>query len=165
MKQLKQQYNNLPDILKYLVWGGSLYMLYKLFLAKSGSEQLTTNVINENENDIKKWVKAGLLPSFNLSEYPAMANTIYEGTKYGVGDNYGIVQDTLKKLKNNLDVALLVQTYGKKQNYNFGIPDGEPRDLFTNIRKELGSEYLGLTSYRIADINKDWANKKITYTL
>jgi len=165
MKQIKQQYNNLPEILKYLVWGSSLYIIYNLFIKKSGSEQLTSNVINENENDIKKWVKAGFKPTLNLSDYPSIANTIYEGTKYGVGDNYGIVQAALKKLNNNLDVALLIASYGKKQNYNFGIPDGEPRDLFTNIRKELGSEYGGLTDYRVKDINTNWKNKGITYII
>ena len=38
-------------------------------------------------------------------------------------------------------------------------------DLLTYVKKELGNEYFGLTSYRVSNINKDWAAKKIKYTI
>ena len=83
--------------------------------------------------------------------------------KYCVGDDYGSVRDTLMKLKNDLDVNLVVKAFGQRQGYCFGIPAGEPKDLFTFVRSELGSEYGGITSYKMDAINKDWAKKGIKY--
>jgi hypothetical protein len=164
---LKQKYNNLPLPIQYLLIGGGLFIGYKLVSSffKSDSEQLTTSVLNTNEDDIKKFAKQGLIPSFEISQYPIFANIIYESTKYGVGDSYGSVVDVLTQLKNNLDVALLIKAYGTKQNFVFGIPTGEKRDLFTNVQAELGNEFGGLTSYRITQINNNWTNKGITYKL
>jgi hypothetical protein len=164
---LKDSYNKLPQPLQYIVIGAGIFLGYKLVskLFTTGSEQLTQNVLNTNEDDIKKFAKQGLLPSFEISQYPIFANIIYESTKYGVGDSYGSVVDTLTQLKNNLDVALLIRAYGTKQNYVFGIPTGEKRDLFTNVQAELGNEFGGLTSYRITQINNNWSSKGITYKL
>lgn len=165
--KLQQQYNNLPTPLKYILIGGGLFVGYKIISSffKSGSEQLTSNVLTTNEDDIKKFAKQGFKPSFEISQYPMFANIIYESTKYGIGDAYGTVVETLKQMQNNLDVALLIRAYGTKQNFVFGIPTGEKRDLFTNIQAELGNEYGGLTSYRIEQINNNWTGKGITYKL
>jgi hypothetical protein len=165
--KLKDKFNILPLPVQFALIGGALFIGYKIVgsLFKSGSEQLTTNVLTTNEDDIKKFAKQGLTPSFEISQYPMFANIIYESTKYGIGDSYGTVADTLKQLKNNLDVALLIRAYGTKQNYVFGIPTGEKKDLFTNIQSELGNEYGGLTSYRITQINNNWNSKGITYKL
>jgi hypothetical protein len=164
---LKDSYNKLPQPIQYIVIGAGIFLGYKLVskLFTTGSEQLTQNVLNTNEDDIKKFAKQGMIPSFEISQYPIFANIIYESTKYGIGDAYGTVVDTLKQLKNNLDVALLIKAYGTKQNYVFGIPTGEKRDLFTNIQAELGNEYGGLTGYRITQINNNWLSKGITYKL
>ena len=83
--------------------------------------------------------------------------------KYAVGDDYGSVRDILMTMKNDLDVLLLTRAFGKKQAYAFGIPQGEPKDLFTFVRAELGNEYGGLTSYKMDAINKDWEKKGIKY--
>lgn len=164
---LKDSYNKLPQPIQYIVIGAGIFLGYKLVSSffKSGSEQLTQNVLTTAEDDIKKFAKQGLKPSFEISQYPIFANIIYESTKYGIGDSYGTVVDTLTQLKNNLDVALLIKAYGTKQNYVFGIPTGEKRDLFTNIQAELGNEYGGITSYRITQINNNWSSKGITYKL
>jgi hypothetical protein len=68
-------------------------------------------------------------------------------------------------MNHTLDVAILIKAYGQRQNYTFGIPTGEPRDLFTNIRAELGAEWAGLTSYRITQINNNWNAKGIKYQI
>jgi hypothetical protein len=164
---LKDSYNKLPQPIQYIVIGAGIFLGYKLVskLFTTGSEQLTQNVLNTNEDDIKKFAKQGMIPSFEISQYPIFANIIYESTKYGIGDAYGTVVNTLSQLKNNLDVALLIKAYGTKQNYVFGIPTGEKRDLFTNIQAELGNEYGGLTGYRITQINNNWLSKGITYKL
>jgi hypothetical protein len=68
-------------------------------------------------------------------------------------------------MKNNADVAKLITAYGARQNYVFGIPQGPERDLLTNIRAELGDEYLGLYTGKLNDINADWTKKKISYKI
>lgn len=165
--KLTQKYNELPQPIKYALIGASLYLGYKIIskFFKSDSTQATDDILIQAENDIKKFAKQGFKPSYDLAQYPIFANMIYESTKYGIGDSYGTAVDTLKKLQNNLDVALLIKSYGTKQNYVFGIPTGEKRDLFTNIQLELGNEYGGVTSYRINQINNDWTSKGITYKL
>jgi hypothetical protein len=119
-------------------------------LAKSNDEELDKN-------------KTKLRASFPLSQYPAMANQIYEGMRYGLGDNYGSVEEVLKKMKNDLDVNYLVKEFGKRQGYIFGIPEGGERDLFTFVRSELGTEYGGLSDSRLVSINKNWLGKGIRY--
>lgn len=165
--KITQKYNELPPAIKYALIGASLYLGYKIIskFFKSDSTEATDDILIQAENDIKKFAKQGLLPSFEIAQYPIFANIIYESTKYGIGDAYGTVVDTLKQLQNNLDVALLIRSYGTKQNYVFGIPTGEKRDLFTNIQAELGNEYGGLTGYRITQINNNWSSKGITYKL
>jgi uncharacterized membrane protein YdfJ with MMPL/SSD domain len=164
---LTQKYNKLPPPIKYVIIGATFYIGYKIFskIFKSDSEQLTDDIQTTNLTDIQKWKNAGQTPNFTASQYISFANTIYEGTKYGLGDDYGDVVDVCKKMKNNLDVALLVKAYGTKQNYVFGLPDGTERDLFTNLRKELGNEYIGLVAYRLKQINDNWQSKGITYIL
>jgi hypothetical protein len=153
-------------IIKNLLIGAGVFAGYKILTSifKSDSEKASALILSEAEKEKKELQKKYKL-SFNPSQYPAFANIIYESTKYGIGDNYGAVVDTLKKLKNDLDVNMLIQVYGAKQNYIFGIPQGAPRDLFTNLRAELGNEYGGLTSYRLNKINEDWAKKGIKYKL
>lgn len=153
-------------IIKTTLIGAGIFAGYKILslFFKSDSEKASALILSEAEKEKQALEKRYKL-SYNPSQYPAFANIIYESTKYGIGDNYGAVVDTLKKLKNDLDVNQLIKVYGTKQNYIFGIPQGAPRDLFTNLRAELGNEYGGLTSYRIDQINNDWAKKGIKYKL
>ena len=153
-------------IIKNLLIGAGIFAGFKVLgtIFKSDSEKASALILTEAEKEKQALQKKYKL-SYNPSQYPAFANIIYESTKYGIGDNYGAVVDTLKKLKNDLDVNQLIKVYGTKQNYIFGIPQGAPRDLFTNVRAELGNEYGGLTSYKLDAINKDWTKKGIKYKL
>ena len=150
--------------INYLIAGAGLFLGYKIYkiLFKNEQEQTNAEIIKDAEKEKKELEKKYKL-TFPVSQYPIFANLIYESTKYGIGDNYGAVVNTLKKLTNDLDIATLIKTYGARQNYIFGIPTGEKKDLFTNIKAELGNEYGGLKSYRIDQINNDWKKKGIKY--
>jgi hypothetical protein len=121
------------------------------------------NLIKKNEDELSQNEKSGLKLSFPESQYNAMANQIYEGMRYCLGDDYASVEKTLMKMKNDLDINYLVKAFGKRQGYCFGVPEGGLRDLFTFVRSELGTEYGGLTDARLVNINKDWTKKKIKY--
>jgi len=157
----KKHFVKLPAPVQYGLAGLGIYALYK-FIFKDPQDKTNEQIIKDSDKELKEYLKKYKL-SYPPSQYGAFANTIYESTKYGIGDNYGAVVQTLKKLNNNADVVTLVKVYGARQNYVFGIPAGEKRDLFTNIKAELGNEYGGLTSYRLDQINNDWKKKGITY--
>ena len=164
VKQFTQKYNALPMPVQIAGYGVGLILLYKVYktIFKTQQQQTNAEIVKEAEKELQTYLKNTKL-TYPPSNYGTFANTIYEGMKYGVGDDYGNVADTLKKLKNNADVAFLQKVYGSRQHYIFGIPTGEPKDLFTAVRSELGSEYGGLTSYRVKSINEDWKKKGIKY--
>ena len=164
-------YSELPSWAKGVVIIGGGLALYligsKVVKAVFPSEQQKRNreLVKNIDGEIKDLSKNGIKPSFVDSNYNTFANTIYNGMRYAVGDDYGIVEATLKKMKNDLDVAKLVKAFGERQNYAFGIPTGNPLDLFTFVQSELGNEWFGVTNYRIKSINADWKSKGITYQL
>lgn len=145
--------------------GGTAIIGWKIYNAvvKTGNEKAQKNLLKNNELELENAQKSGQKASFPQSQYAAFANQIYEGMKYGVGDSYSDVRDVLMKMKNNLDVNLLVKQYGLRQLYVFGIPVGAPKDLFTAVRSELGNEWGGLSSSKMDAINADWTKKGISY--
>ena len=115
--------------------------------------------------EISKATAKGQQPSFTPTQYTTFANEIYEGMRYCIGDDYDTVQADLKKMKNDVDVLNLIKAFSSRQNYCFGLPTGDPKDLFTFVKSELGNEFAGLTDYRVKDINADWKTKGITYQI
>lgn len=164
-------YTELPAWAKgVVVVGGGLVaflVLRSVYKAVFPSQEQKRNrqLIQDVNNEIKELQFKGQKPSFVESQYLTFANTIFNGIRYCVGDDYGVVEDTLKKMKNDLDVAKLVQAFGKRRRACFGIPTGGEDDLFTSVQAELGQEYAGLTNYRIGRINADWKKKGITYQI
>lgn len=162
---MQQKYNALPTPVQYLVLAGGVVVGYKIYKAivKTDQEKSNAQIANETKKELDEYLKNTKL-TYAASQYPAFANQIYEGTKYGLGDNYPLVSKVMQLMKNNADVAKLIQAYGARQNYIFGIPAGEPKDLFTNIRTELGSNF-GFFSGHLDAINTDWAKKGIKYKI
>ena len=165
-----QYYKDLPQWAKgVVVVGGAAALFFvgkKLYtiVFPSAEEKRNAELSRNIDTEIARLQKSQKA-SFPESTYNTLANTIYNSMKFAVGDDYGAVQDSLKKMKNDLDVAKLIKAFGSRQDYAFGIPVGGKMDLFTYVKKELGNEWGGLTAYRVTDINKDWAAKKITYTI
>lgn len=164
-------YKDIPTWAKGIVVVGALGIAYivgrKVYKGLFPSEQEKANkqLTKDIANEIEVLNKQGVKPTFPDSNYFTMANTIYESMRYAVGDDYGTVESTMKKMKNDLDVAKLIKAFGKKQDYFFGLPEGQPKDLISFVQSELGNDYGGLTNYRIRNIQKDWNSKGITYKL
>lgn len=164
-------YKDLPSWAKGIVVVGGVgftlligYQIYKRVF-KSAEAKKSADEVKHLNDDIKRSLDKGLKPSFPQSNYDVFANTIYSSLRQiSYADDYGSVEATLKRMKNNLDVELLMKSFGIRRDYIIGIPQKE-MDLFTYIRKELGNEWGGLTDYRVVRINKDWASKGITYQI
>jgi len=143
-----------------------LKKVYDIFFSEKAAEIRRNKETADNvDKDIVKHSLRGFKPTYNDSQYNLYANQAYEGMRYAAGDNYGLVESILKLMKNDLDVAKLIKAFGFRQDYAFGIPTGQPKDLFTFVQSELGEEWGGITKYRIDSINKDWQGKGITYKL
>jgi hypothetical protein len=162
---LLQKYNKLPKTIQYTILGGSailLYLLYKKFFGIETDQAETYEQMLKRLQEEKDKNTQNL--TYPVSNYSAFANILHESMKYAVGDNYGAVTDIMMKMQNDRDVITLIEAYGLRQLYFFGIPTGEPLDLFTTIKKELGDEF-GLLSVRVSNINKDWKKKNIKYEI
>jgi hypothetical protein len=166
-----QYYKELPPWAKGVVVVGGAVVVYlvgsRVYRAVFPTEaQRKNRELEKNiDNEISKMQSNGKKASFSDSNYNTFANTIYNSMRFAVGDDYGTVESTLKRMKNDLDVAKLIKAFGLKQDYFFGLPTGDKMDLFTYIQKELGNEYGGLTNYRVKRINEDWSKKGISYQI
>jgi len=144
----------------------ALKKVYDIFLRDKIAQQKRNKVLAKGiDAEIIKSKIQGLQATYPDSQYMLLANQIYESMRYAVGDDYGKVVTNMKKMMNNLDVALLIKAFGFRQDYIFGLPEGEPKDLFTFVMSELGNEWGGLTSYRVGMINSNWKSKGIKYQI
>jgi hypothetical protein len=165
-----QYYTELPQWAKGAVVVGAGLVLFlvgkRVYKAVFPSDEERRNKQLEQDinDDIRQNQQNGIKPSFSDSQYVLFANTIHNGMRYCVGDDYGTVEVTMKKMLNDMDVAKLVKAFGKRKDYCFGLPTGE-FDLFTYVQKELGNDYAGLSNYRVKNINADWSKKGIKYQL
>ena len=166
-----QYYKDLPPWAKGVVVVGGALVVYlvgsRVYRAVFPTEaQKKNRELEKNiDSEISKMQGNGKKASFSDSNYNTFANTIYNSMRFAVGDDYATVESTLKRMKNDLDVAKLIKAFGLKQDYFFGLPAGDKMDLFTFVQKELGNEYGGLTNYRVKKINEDWTKKGITYQI
>lgn len=109
------------------------------------------------QQDVYRFRNQGLPQTYPDAQYNTIADTAYEGMRYSsVADDYEEVVTAMQKLQNNLDVALAIVAYGTRQEYNFGIPDGQPKNLFQQIADDLNAD-------RRRRINDDWTAKQISY--
>ena len=91
--------------------------------------------------------------------WKSLADTIHEAWKYSrFDDDKDLAEAKLKDVKNDADFLKLVEYYGKRQNYFFGIPEGGLRTLAEAANSELGDD-------RINRINSNYAQKGIKYRL
>ena len=166
-----QYYKDLPPWAKGVVVVGGAVVVYlvgsRVYRAVFPTDaQRKNRELEKNiDSEISKMQGNGKKASFSDSNYNTFANTIYNSMRFAIGDDYGTVESTLKRMKNDLDVAKLIKAFGLKQDFFFGLPAGDKMDLFTFVQKELGNEYGGLTNYSVKRINEYWSKKGILYQI
>lgn len=174
MNKIYETFKQLPPWAKGVVGVGAALGIFfvgkKLYhiVFPSEAEKRNATLLKGIDADISRWKSEGMQPSFASAEYQTDANAIYDGMRNVFSDNYEIVETTLKKMRHNLDVALLMKAFGTRQDYDvFGFATGDPKDLFTFVNSELGNHYgMGwLTGNEVDDINSDWSKRGIIYQI
>jgi len=166
----KEYYNGLPMWAKGAVVVGGLIIVYAVgkkvinFIFPIANKQRNQQLVKNIAQEIAR-LKRTKTQSYPDSQYLTFANKIFDGMRYCVGDDYGAVEESMKKMNNDLDVALLIQAYGFRQRSCFGLDFQPIYDLFTSVQAELGNEWGGLTNYRIDKMNNNGERKGITYRL
>ena len=159
-------YKDLPTWAKGAVVVGGIvityvvgYTLYKkLFPAPPPQELL--NISNDVDN-----LSQTQRPSYLDSAYDGYANEIFVAQDGWNITQSGRIQDILKMMQNNLDVAKLILAYGSRKDTIFFFVPSDTYGLLGAARHGIADDSLGLFSYRISDVNKDWAAKGITYKI
>lgn len=139
------------DIIRFVIWfvlgGLILWLLWYMFTA-------IVPAAKAKWDDIVDKTKAkaeGYKLTFSKSYYNTCASTIYESIRYSdLDDNADLAEEQIKLcVKNPLDWAELISSYGLKQRYVLGFKDGEPQTLipslraeFSDTRKERVNKYL-----------------------
>ena len=163
MDNVYKYYKDLPQWAKGVVVVGGLGVAYivgsKIYAAFKPKPKDVVNV----ENDIVR-LETKMQPTYGDAAYDGYANTIYEAQRTSMGNDSGSIQDVAYLMQNDLDVAKLIQAYGKRQDYAFGIPT-ESYTLLGAMRKGVEADLYGAFSYRIGRINSNWESKGITYRI
>lgn len=136
---------------KPLVWltiiGLGAYALYKV--AGAISRKLT---LSNADADIRAAQKSGEKLSYSLGNYTQFADQIYAAVLTTFGTDEQAIYNIFSKMNNNLDVAQLIKSFGKR------------RLEFSTTMAELGAHLTeDLDSSEIAKLNSILAAKNITY--
>jgi hypothetical protein len=156
-------YKDLPPWAKGVVVVGSLGMAYIIGSKIYAGLKPKPKEIKNIENDISD-LETKMKASYGDAAYDGYANTIYEAQRTSMGNDSGTIMDVALLMRNNLDLAKLIQAYGTRQNYAFGFPT-EKLSLLGAMRKGVEADLYGAYSYRIGKINSDWEAKGITYRI
>jgi hypothetical protein len=159
----KQQIN--PNLLIYAGLGlGAYFLITKLLkglgfsksdeqiaaekLAAEGTRKFIDEV--QKKPNPKQAFKGK--PSRPEGQYAIWANQIYEYLKYSALDDKKKQAFELLYIyvHNDADIAKLIKYFGKRQEYNFGIPIGQTKDLSQFVTTNLSSNQIKTLNDRYA---------------
>lgn len=160
MKIIKKiEQNPIPAAL-IVVGGFVAFKLVSKLLKKSAKEELSN--VKDEIKELEKTKDPNTGSTMRLTrtraQWKLVADSIYNSIKFsGVSDNKANAEAQLKTVKNDLDLAVLIDEYGIRQLYYFGLPDGDRMTLIAAIA--TGE----LSQKAISRINEDYKNKGITF--
>jgi len=114
----------------------------------------------KSEKVVDTYVKETLKkqnPTKSKGEWQIIADQIYADLRYSaVSDNKADATYQVARAQNDADVALLLQLFGRRREYLFGIPAGAEMNLQEFLRSNLSAS-------QIASINDNYRRKGIKY--
>ena len=123
-------------------------------LSKTGREKFIEDTL-KNPN---KSQTAGGKPTRTEGQYALWADQLYEFLRYtALDDKKNDAFNLLYiRMQNDADIAQMVKYFGKRQEYAFGLPIGQPKNF---------SEFIStnLTSKQIQTLNDRYAKSKMRF--
>jgi len=150
-------------ILTYAIGiGAGYFFVIQPLLVKFGiikSPALRQQEIEQGQN-IEEYLNQALIsqkPTKSKGEWQIIANNIYNDlSRSSVADNKSDAGYQVSRVQNDADFSLLYDTFGKRQEYYFGIPTGGLQDLVQFIVSNLDKS-------EISKINDNYSRKGIKF--
>jgi len=133
-------------------------LFQKLGIVKTNEEIQKEKSEVANIEEIEKNLNArGIDLSRSKAEFDQIANAIYNSLRYSaISDNKEEAGYQVSRIQNDADAIYLIKTFGKRQEYLFGIPSGSPMGLTEFITSNLSREKINL-------INDNYKRKGIKF--
>jgi len=108
-------------------------------IAKEKSDAANIEEVEKNLNAM------GLSLTKSKAEWDQIADRIYNDLRYSaIADNKADAGYQVARVQNDADMIYLIKTFGKKQEYLFGLPSGSPMGLAEFITSNLTRENINL---------------------
>jgi len=142
--------------------GAGYFFVIQPLLVKFGiikSPALRQQEIEQGQN-IEQYLNQALIsqkPTKSKGEWQIIANNIYNDlSRSSVADNKTDAGYQVSRVQNDADFSLLYDTFGKRQEYYFGIPTGGLQDLVQFIVSNLDKS-------EVSKINDNYSRKGIKF--
>jgi hypothetical protein len=142
--------------------GAGYFLVLQPLLVKFGiikSPTLRKQELEQGQNieDYLQQAISSQTPTKSKGEWQIIANNIYNDlSKSSVADNKSDAGYQVSRVQNDADFSLLYDTFGKRQEYYFGIPTGGLQDLVQFIVGNLDRS-------EINKINDNYSRKGIKF--
>jgi hypothetical protein len=150
-------------ILLYAVGIGASYLLIvrpllvKLGIVKSAAEIQQDIYQSGNVQDYINTAVAKQTPTKSKGEWQIIADQLYYDLKFAApSDDKADAGYQISRVQNDADFALLYDTFGKRQEYYFGVPAGGLQDLVQMVTSNLDRAALN-------KINDNYLRKGIKF--
>lgn len=164
---IKNNFSDMPPwakgVIGILIITGIGVVAYKIYKAvhKDEEEKKAKDAVKAFSDDVVSYQKQGLKLSFAASQYSSAANTI--ATLLNGCDTFNseiqAIQEVIKVVKNKLDWAFLVKTFGVRSIDNCGIGTGDTSyELTTLLKDQL--DQPGVYSINVAGYKDSGATTK-----
>ena len=125
----------------------------------------TENVGNQTQSALNQLASKGIKQTKTTAELQSIANAIFQaGYVYNIGgidEHPDVIYRELSKMQNDADIMKLIQLFGSKKRYTFGLPSTNPMDLFTFVKHVLADESPSNMDTTYIDlINQNWSSPK-----
>ena len=121
-------------------------LFQSLGITKTDAEIAKEKSDAANINDIEKNLNArGIDLTKSKAEWDQIADTIYNDLRFSaLADNKADAGYQVSRVKNDADMIYLIKTFGKRQEYFFGIPSGSQMSLTEFITSNLTRDNINL---------------------
>jgi hypothetical protein len=133
-------------------------LFQSLGITKTDAEIAKEKSDAANINDIEKNLNArGIDLTKSKAEWDQIADTIYNDLRFSaLADNKSDAGYQVSRVKNDADIIYLIKTFGKRQEYLFGLPSGSPMGLSEFITSNLDRTNIDL-------INDNYSRKGMKF--